>query len=71
MGQFKRLTDQRKINVRPDRLRIKKTRTRGTLRRALQQFGVPKNKLEEMAILNGMKLEDTITANTLIKIVVK
>ena len=71
MGQFKTLTDPRKINVKPDKLVMKKTRRQGSLRSALQQFGVPQDKLEEMAILNGMQLDDAVAANTMIKVVVR
>jgi predicted Zn-dependent protease len=71
MGQFKNLTDPAKINVKPDRLVIKKTQRQGTLRSALQQFGVAQDKLEETAIMNGMNLDDNVAANTLIKVVVR
>lgn len=71
MTQFKKLTDSSKINVKPARLVVKKTRSRTSLRNALSQFGVSGGKLEEMAILNGMNLEDMLDANTLVKIVEK
>ena len=71
MTRFKKLTNQSKINVKPARLVIKKTTSRTTLRKALQRFGVAQDKLEETAILNGLKLEDTLNANTLVKVVVK
>ncbi len=71
MSNFRPLTDASKINVRPERLDIRKTSRRGTLRQALQGFGVPQDKLEAHAILNGMKLDDTLAAGTLLKIVVK
>jgi hypothetical protein len=41
------------------------------LRQALQKFGEPQDKLEALAIINGMKLDDTVPANTIIKVVVK
>jgi predicted Zn-dependent protease len=71
MGQFKNLTDPSKISVKPDKLVIKKIQRQGTLRSALQQFGVPQDKLEETAIMNGMNLDDNVAANTLVKVVVK
>lgn len=70
-GQFKTLTDASKINVKPDKLAVKKAPRAGTLRAALQQFGVAQDKLEEMAVLNGMQLDDAVTTNTLIKYIVK
>lgn len=71
MGRFNNLTDSRKINVKPERLALMRTTTQGSLRQALGKFGVPNAKLEDMAILNGMKLDDAVPANTLLKVVVK
>lgn len=71
MSQFKQLTDPQKINVQPVHLAIKSAKAQGTVRQALQQFGVQQDKLEEMAIMNGLNLEDTIPANTLIKLIEK
>jgi len=71
MNKFKKLTDRRKINVKPAKIVIKKTRQRQTLRQIFQKFKVPSDKFEEMAILNGRQLNDNIPANTLIKIVSK
>ena len=69
MSQFKAIADQKKINVKPDRLYIHSTRTAGTVKEALLSLGVPKNKWEEIALLNGKKLTDTIQTDTLLKVV--
>jgi predicted Zn-dependent protease len=71
MSRFRNLTDAAKINVKPERLAVRKTSSRGILRQALQGLGVPQDKLEAQAILNGMNLDDTLSAGTLVKIVVK
>ncbi|MCJ7579013.1 MAG: M48 family metalloprotease, partial [Candidatus Aminicenantes bacterium] len=71
MGRFKKLTDSNKINVKADRLAVKRTTTQGTLRQALKKFGMPEDKLEALAIINGMKLDDAVPGNTIIKVVVK
>jgi predicted Zn-dependent protease len=71
MGRFKNLTDANKINVKADRLAVKRTTTQGSLRQALQKFGGPENKWEALAIINGMKLGDAVPGNTIIKLVVK
>ena len=71
MGQFKPLNDPRKINVKPEKLILKRTQRQGTLRSALQQFGIPQDKMEQLAIMNEMQLNDTVPANTLLKVVVK
>ena len=68
---FKRLTDRKKIDVKPARLVIKKNPRRQSLRQALQSFGVAASELEKHALLNGMNLSDVLPANMLIKVVRK
>jgi predicted Zn-dependent protease len=71
MEQFKELTDLRKIDVRPDRIRIQNARTSDTLENTLRSFGVPKEKMKEMVLLNGGVPGQTVPANSLIKVVEK
>jgi len=71
MGRFNNLTDSRKINVKADRLDVKRTTTQGSLRQALRKFGEPENRGEALAIINGMKLDDAVPGNTFLKVVVK
>jgi len=71
MSRFKTLTDSKRINVKPDRLRVRVTKNTGTLKEALQSLGVPDQKLKEVALLNGRHLHDTVAANTLLKVVEK
>ncbi len=71
MGRFNNLTDSRKINVKADRLDVKRTTSQGSLRQALQRFGEPANQGEALAIINGMKLDDAVAGNTYLKVVVK
>jgi len=70
-GSFKTLTDPKKINIQPNRVRIKTAGSKTTLQQALKANQVPEDKLEEMALLNGMQLEDPLQPNTLFKIVAK
>jgi len=69
MQSFKVLTDASKLNKKPDRVRIKTINQNTTLDQALRQHGVQSNKLEEHAILNGLKLGDRIAQGTLIKVI--
>lgn len=71
MKGFKKLTDSSKINVKPDRIRVKKLTRPMTLRDALLSFGTPDSKLEELSLVNGMNLTDTLPAGTRIKTVGK
>lgn len=69
MSRFKALTNPQRLNVRPDRLRVRATKTAGTLKAALRSLGIADRKLKEIAVLNGKKLTDTVPANTLLKVV--
>lgn len=64
---FKSLTDASKLNREPERVRIKTVQNDGTLRDALKSANMPDNKLEDLAILNGMALTDKVTKGMLFK----
>jgi predicted Zn-dependent protease len=69
MQSFRPLTDPAKLNRQPDRVRIKTVRDNSTLEQALRGFNVPDRRVEEMAILNGMKRTDRVTQGMLIKVI--
>lgn len=65
---FRQLTDPAKLNKKPDRIRVKEAKLRGTLAQTLQRLGAKEDRLKELAILNGMNLEDQVDAGTLVKV---
>lgn len=69
MQSFKELTDPSKLNKKPERVRIKTVSQNMTLDQALRNFRMPAARLEELSILNGMKLTDNVPAGTMIKII--
>jgi predicted Zn-dependent protease len=71
MKGFKELTDPKKINVKPDRIRLRTTRTAGTVESSLRSMGTPKDDLDDIALLNGMELSENLPANTLVKVIEK
>jgi predicted Zn-dependent protease len=71
MRGFKGLTDQKKINVKPDRIRLRTTKAGGSAESAFRSMGIPKEDLDDMALLNGMELNENLPANTLVKVVEK
>jgi len=71
MRQFKRLTDSSKINVKPNNLLLKRVPRAGTLQQIFDQFGIPKDQQEQMAILNGFQLSDNILKGTRLKVIQK
>lgn len=71
MGQFRHLTNRKRINVKPDRIRIRATKRAGTMGSVLRSLGVPQKEHEKIALLNGTSLKDPVPANTLVKVVQK
>ncbi len=71
MGNFDVLTDPSKINVRPDRIKIRTAGRDQTLADALQSFGIAQENMEEIAILNNMQLTDVIARGTQLKTIAK
>ena len=69
MNRFSKLTDPRRINVHPQRVRIRELTSPATLSEAFRSFGVLSEKMEEMAFLNNKELTDRLSAGELIKIV--
>ncbi|SFP71912.1 M48 family metalloprotease [Hymenobacter arizonensis] len=68
---FRRLTDADKLNRQPERIRIKKLALRSNLAQALTTNGIPTKRHEELAILNGMALNEQLNAGSFIKVVGK
>ena len=69
MRSFAELTDQEKINRQPELVRIKTIDQSTTLQNALTRYQMPTNRHEEIAVLNGMHLNDKLEAGTLIKVI--
>jgi predicted Zn-dependent protease len=67
MQGFRTLTDASKINRKPERIRLRTTSQSATLEQLLRNYGTPANRLEELAILNGMTRTQTVPAGTMIK----
>jgi len=64
---FKALTDASKLNRQPERIHIKTVQNAGTLRDVLKANNMPDNKLDDLAILNGMELTAKVEKGMLIK----
>ncbi|HET6766157.1 MAG TPA: M48 family metalloprotease [Chitinophagaceae bacterium] len=69
MQAFRPLTDQVKLNKKPQRVRIRTVGSSITLSQFLAQHNVAGARLEEHAILNGMQLTDNLAQGTLVKII--
>lgn len=69
MNSFRELKDTEKLNRKPERIRLKTVASDGTLQQVLSGFGVAKDRLEEVSLINGMSLTDRVPKGTLIKLV--
>lgn len=66
---FRELTDASKLNKKPERVRLRTVGSARTLEQALRNGNVNEKRLEELAILNGMKLTDRVEQGTIIKVI--
>jgi predicted Zn-dependent protease len=69
MTTFKKLTDPAKINVKPERIIVKKIERMGTLSEAFTSLGVKTAGMDKLALLNEMELTDKVQPGKLIKII--
>ncbi len=66
---FNKLTDPSKLNKRAEKIKIVSVKSNGTLRQALTSAGVPSARLEELSLINGMLLTESVKSGMLIKTV--
>ncbi|MFC1538813.1 M48 family metalloprotease [Candidatus Latescibacterota bacterium] len=66
---FDNLTDQSLINVSPEKIELRELKNNLTFRSALNDFGVPEDQIENLAIINGMEIDDVVKTGTKIKII--
>ncbi|MEX2231857.1 MAG: M48 family metalloprotease [Cyclobacteriaceae bacterium] len=69
MGTFRELADPSKINKQAERVRVKTVRQDGILSQAFSGLRVEQKRMEELAILNGMTLNDKVERGMLIKVI--
>ncbi len=66
---FQDLKDPKKINVQPNRVRIRPVGKTDTVENAMKALGVPGDRLKAMVVLNGMTPGQNVRANMLLKVV--
>lgn len=71
LDNFKKLTDQSKINVQPERIKVVRVPFAMTVENAFRRFNMPVKRFEELAVLNSMNLSDQLQANQYLKVVEK
>ena len=68
MTGFKGLTDPKRLNVKPKRIRIRNAPRNMTLSQAFNYFKVPEEQHAELAIVNGLELNQQINKGVSLKI---
>jgi len=68
MRSFDRLRNQAALTKQPRRVKIETVNQPGALREVLISYGVKQDELEDIAILNGMTLQDRLERGTLVKV---
>ncbi|MCB9512675.1 MAG: M48 family metalloprotease [Deferribacteres bacterium] len=68
MSGFDVLRNQAALSKKPDRIRIAKVRAAGTFENAARQLSIPADKIEQLALLNGLVAQDQVAQGDLIKI---
>jgi predicted Zn-dependent protease len=68
MQGFAELKDPEKLMREPERVRIKTVEQTAPLSTILSFYKIPDKRLEEVAVMNGMKLDQTVAKGTLIKV---
>jgi predicted Zn-dependent protease len=71
MKNFRKLTDQSKINVVPEKIKVVSVPSSGSFLNAVKAHNMPDNKFQELSLINGMTMEEQVKAGSLIKILVK
>ena len=66
---FGRIDDPALADVSPRRIEVRSVERRTTLEKAFNSFGVPEDKIEDLAILNGRELLDVLEPGDLVKLV--
>ena len=66
---FRKLTDPARINVKPERIRVKQLSRDMTLQQAFSYYKIPNNRMEELAVINGMELTDALKKGAWIKVI--
>ncbi len=71
MRQFRQLTDPKRINVEPDRIRLHQVKRSVALEEEFRSLGIPNDRMKTVALLNGRELGQGVSPNTLLKIIEK
>lgn len=70
MNGFEEVSDPKVLGKEPARVRVKQAPSTGSLSSVLKALGASGDMLEELAVLNGLRLEDQVAKGEWIKVVI-
>ena len=70
MSKFGPVRNRKMLDVKPTRIAVKTTKAAGQLRTILKNLGVPNDRLEEVALINGMTLDQKVERGEVLKVLV-
>ncbi len=68
---FKELSDPRKIEVSPQRIRIRRVEMTDKIESLLHSYGVPEKKIKENTLINGLSPGQLVPSHSFIKVIEK
>lgn len=68
---FRTLTDPDKLNRKPDRVFVRQAPRAGTFREVMVDLNMPASRIEELGVLNSLKVGDRLEKGALLKIIAK
>ncbi|NNF35172.1 MAG: M48 family metalloprotease [Saprospiraceae bacterium] len=71
MKNFRALTDPAKLNKAPTRIKIVTADRTSTLQELMSRNGMPQDKMNELSLINGIELNETVQQGALIKTLVE
>lgn len=69
ISSFNRLTSPGYLNLRPTRVSIRRSRQNQSLGNFLSTLGIPEKNWKQIALINGMEVNQQLSANQLVKII--
>jgi len=68
---FKKIEDESKLHVEPERIEVRRIESSTTLRSAFNKFGVEEDHLDKLSLINGLMLDDVVPGGSGLKLVAK
>lgn len=68
---FRLLSDPDKLNRKPDRVYVRQAPRAGTFREVMTAMSMPASRIEELGVVNSLKVDDRVERGTMLKVITK